>query len=126
MVGKMMQHGKVIYSPETLNSFRNHHVTSRARTKIGRSQAEFIITKYRLFQRSGLPSSSFPALIEPDITRFLHENASWSEVLKELFNISIMDTLKCATLLLRLSCQNPKYINKFSELYQLSRIHKKT
>jgi glycosyltransferase involved in cell wall biosynthesis len=114
-VGDVMRHGKVIYKHAALNRFRKHEVTSRVRVKSARSQAEFVLTKYRLFQSSGRRVSEFAPLMGSDVIRFLYEPASWLEVGKALLQISPTDTIKCMGMLLISTSVHTSYIGKFRD-----------
>jgi hypothetical protein len=116
-VGDVMKRGRVVFSHAALNRFRKHGVTSRVRVKSARSQAEFILTKYRLFCASGQPMSAFAALMASDVVRFLYEPASWLEVLKALLQVSWFDTMRFGYLFLASTCGNTGYITKFRERY---------
>ncbi len=120
-VGEVMKQGDVIFKHEALSYFRDHEVTSRARVKSARSQAEFILTKYRLFRGLKQPYTSFAELISTDAVRFLYEEASWFDVLKMLVRISLFDSIKCFTLLFISTCNNACYISKFRERYKHSK-----
>ncbi|WP_426320992.1 glycosyltransferase family 2 protein [Pseudoduganella sp. R-43] len=116
-VGDVMKHGKVVFHHGALSRFRKHAVTSRVRVKSARSQAEFILTKYRLFRGSGQPLAAFAPLIGTDVVRFLYEPASWFDVLKALLQVSWRDTFAAGGLLLLSTSKNKSYLNKFKERY---------
>jgi glycosyltransferase involved in cell wall biosynthesis len=117
-IGDVMNHGRVVFSPDTLSRFRKHEVTSRARVKSARSQAEFILTKYRMFSRAGQPIGQFATLMASDVIRFLYEPASWWEVTKALIQVSWIDSIKFTGLLFISTCKNTNIINKFKERYR--------
>jgi glycosyltransferase involved in cell wall biosynthesis len=115
-LGEVMKLGKVVFSHSTLNRFRKHEGTSRVRVKSARSQAEFILTKYRLFRGMGQPVAAFATLMGSDVIRFLYESASWRDVVKALIQVSWFDTLKFGGLFFASTCRNTTYISKFKEL----------
>ena len=117
-IGDVMQRGRVIFSPDTLSRFRKHEVTSRARVKSARSQAEFILTKYRMFRQTGQPVGQFATLMASDVIRFLYEPASWWEVIKALMQVSWIDSIKFTGLLFISTCKNTNIIHKFRERYK--------
>jgi glycosyltransferase involved in cell wall biosynthesis len=117
-IGELMKHGRVIYLRETLSRFRKHEVTSRVRVKSARSQAEFILTKYRLFTGVDQPVTAFAPLMGSDVIRFLYEPASWWEVTKALLQISFIDTVKFAGMLVVSTSRNRSFINKFKDRYK--------
>ncbi len=117
-IGDVMKHGRVIFCRDALSRFRKHDVTSRVRVKSARSQAEFILTKYRMFHGVGQPTSAFAPLMGSDVIRFLYEPASWWEVTKALLQISFIDTVKFAGLLVVSTSQNRTFINKFKDRYK--------
>lgn len=117
-IGEVMKHGRVIYLRETLSRFRKHEVTSRVRVKSARSQAEFILTKYRLFSGVDQPVIAFAPLMSSDVLRFLYEPASWWEVFIALLKISFVDTVKFSVLLVFSISRNKILINKFKERYK--------
>jgi len=117
-VGEVMKHGRVIFHHEALSRFRKHQVTSRVRVKSARSQAEFILTKYRLFRGSGQRVRAFAHLMRSDAIRFLYEPASWFDVAKAMLQTSLLDSLRCVCLLAASIPLNTGYINKFRERYK--------
>jgi glycosyltransferase involved in cell wall biosynthesis len=117
-VGEIMKQGRVIFNRTALSYFREHEVTSRVRVQSARSQAEFIITKYRLFHSANLPVSSFATIMSSDVIRFLYEPDSWFDVLKELLQVSWSDAIRVMTLLIVSTASNTAYINKFKERYK--------
>lgn len=116
-VGDVLKQGKVVFNHTTLSRFRKHEVTSRVRVKSARSQAEFILTKFRLFRGSEQPVAALATLMGPDVIRFLYEPASWLDVSKALIQVSWLDTIKFGGLLLVSTLKNTSYINKFKERY---------
>lgn len=116
-VGDVLKQGKVVFKRATLSRFRKHEVTSRVRVKSARSQAEFMLTKYRMFRGSGQPVAAFATQMGPDVIRFLYEPASWFDVGKALMQVSWLDALRLAGLLMISTSRNTAYINKFKERY---------
>lgn len=117
-VGDVLKQGKVVFKHQALSQFRKHEVTSRVRVKSARSQAEFMLTKYRLFRASGQPVTAFATLMGSDVIRFLYEPASWLEVGKALLQVSWLDTIKLGGLLLVSISRNAAYIGKFKDRYR--------
>ena len=117
-VGDVLKQGRVVFKHQALSRFRKHEVTSRVRVKSARSQAEFMLTKYRLFRASGQPVSAFATLMGSDVIRFLYEPASWLDVGKALLQVSWLDTIKLIGLLLASVSKNTSYINKFKDRYR--------
>ncbi len=117
-IGDVMKQGRVIFSHDTLSRFRKHEVTSRVRVKSARSQAEFILTKYRMFRGAGQPVAAFAPLMGSDVIRFLYEPASWWDVVKALLQVSWIDTIKFSGLLFISTCRNTTFIHKFKERYK--------
>jgi glycosyltransferase involved in cell wall biosynthesis len=117
-VGDVLKQGRVVFTHQALSRFRKHEVTSRVRVKSARSQAEFMLTKYRLFRASGQPVSAFATLIGSDVIRFLYEPASWLDVGKALLQVAWLDTIKMACLLVASTLKNTTYINKFKDRYK--------
>ena len=117
-VGDVMKQGKVVFRHKAMSRFRKHEVTSRARVKSARSQAEFILTKYRLFHGSGQPATAFARLMGSDVIRFLYEPASWLDVGKALLQVSWLDTIKVGGLLFVSTARNAAYISKFKQRYR--------
>lgn len=118
LVGDVMRHGKVVYTHQALSRFRKHESTARVRVPSARSQAEFILTKYRLFRGTGAPSSRFSDLMSSDVVRFLYEPDKWYQVVGALLRISVRDTLGFA-LRFGLSLQGRKNsLHKFVERYR--------
>lgn len=120
-VGDVMKHGNVVFSHETLSRFRKHEITSRERVKSARSQAEFILTKYRLFKGSHSPASELSALMKTDFIRFLYEPARWYEVVWALLTVSTLDTLRFAIVLFFSIAKHPRYIKEFFKRYYRAR-----
>jgi len=125
-VGEVLKLGTVIFNHTALSYFREHEITSRVRVQSARSQAEFILTKYRLFRGSNQPNSMFSKLMGSDVIRFLYEPPSWYEVTKELIKVSWLDTLRFGWLFFISTCQNKPYINKFKERYKHAKSLDKT
>ena len=123
-VGEVMKLGKVIFNHTALSYFREHEVTARVRVKSARSQAEFIITKYRLFRSSSQPVGTFANLMSTDVVRFLYEPASLIDVIKSLLQVSWFDSIRFAVLLSVSTCKNRAYIEKFRERYKHSKAQK--
>ncbi|MBC2655640.1 glycosyltransferase [Pseudomonas sp. MSSRFD41] len=117
-VGDVIKQGKVVFKHSALSQFRKHEVTSRVRVKSARSQAEFMLTKYRLFRSSGQPVALFATLIGSDVIRFLYEPASWLDVGKALLQVSWLETAKLCGLILLSTSKNTAYIGKFKERYR--------
>lgn len=117
-VGDVLQFGNVEFCAQTLSRFRKHEETSRVRVRSARSQAEFILTKYRLFRHGRLSIANFARVMGSDVVRFLYEPASWWAVLKAAVAISAVDTMGCALLLLSSIVVNPIYFAKFKERYK--------
>jgi len=121
-VGNVLRQGGAEFSASKLSRFRKHEVTSRVRVKSARSQAEFILTKYHLFKSTRLPVSAFANLMGTDMVRFLYESAGLLQVSRALVAVSLMDTLRCAALLMVSLIWNPSYISKFFARYKVAKI----
>lgn len=124
-VGDVLRQGNVEFSHAALSRFRKHEVTSRARVKSARSQAEFVLTKYHLFCRSGLITTEFTPLMASDVIRFLYEPVRWWEVMKALMEISLLDTIRCGVLMVVSTAKHPAFLKKFKQRYQHARIRRK-
>jgi glycosyltransferase involved in cell wall biosynthesis len=118
-VGYLMAQGAVAFSSKTLSHFRQHEVTSRVRVKSARSQAEFMLTKHLLFQKTGRPLREFAAVMKNDAIRFLHEPASAWEVLRALLDISPAKTLGLALALAASVAMDAQYLKKFYLRHQM-------
>ena len=117
-VGEVMTHGRVIFCHQALSRFRKHEVTSRVRVKSARSQAEFILTKAKMFSDSGQPAAQFSAVIQTDVIRFLYEPASWWDVTKALTQISWIESIRFLGLFVISTSKNVNLIKKFKERYK--------
>jgi glycosyltransferase involved in cell wall biosynthesis len=117
-IGLVMKRGRVIYRKETHSNFRSHGDTSRASVASARSQAEFIIAKYLLFAASGMPTGSLARVLSTDAVRFLHEPASWKEVLGAMFRISPLVTMRVAGSLAISLLSNRAYVDRFVSRYR--------
>jgi glycosyltransferase involved in cell wall biosynthesis len=117
-IGDVMKHGRVIYCHDTLSRFRKHEITSRVRVKSARSQAEFILSKYRMFRDADQPIAAFAPLMGSDVIRFLYEPARWWDVARALIQVSWIDTIKSGGLLLISTSRNTGFINKFKDRYK--------
>ncbi len=124
-VGMAFEHGDVEFCHRPLSRFRKHEETSRVRVQSARSQAEFILTKYHLFQRSGLPVENFAPVMSSDVVRFLYEPASWKAVVSSLFRIAPLATFGCALKLANSVIREPTYWKKFKERYAHSKTWRK-
>lgn len=118
-VGWVMREGAVVYIKKTLSYFRRHEVTSRVRVKSARSQAEFILTKYLLFRAAGRPLRDFASVMSTDAVRFLYEPAGLFDVLRALFQISVLKTLRCGASLAASLVVNGHLMKKFRQRYKL-------
>lgn len=117
-IGDVLRQGRVVFSRRALSNFRRHEETARIRVKSAFSQAEFVLTKYRLFRGTKQPAREFAPLMSTDIVRFLYEPAKLSDVLRALLKISWISTLQCAALLAVSVLMNRSYLNKFFERYK--------
>lgn len=95
-IGYVMLHGRVVFTPEHLNNFRKHEVTSRVRVKSARSQAEFVLTKFALYQVLCSDGQNLLEVLSNDAIRFLYEDASAWQVLREMLRISFRKTCSLA------------------------------
>ena len=117
-VGDVIKQGKIVFKHTALSRFRKHEITSRVRVKSARSQAEFMLTKYRLFRNSGQPVAAFATLMGSDVIRFMYEPASFLDVGKALLQVSCLDTIKLCCLILVSTLKNTAYISKFKNHYK--------
>lgn len=124
-VGEVLRYGDVEFCHKPLSRFRKHAETSRVRVQSARSQAEFILTKYKMFRRSGQGMDVFASVMSSDVVRFLYEPASWWDVLSAAIRISFIDTWKCAVFLAVSALRNPLYWEKFKERYKHSKMWSK-
>jgi glycosyltransferase involved in cell wall biosynthesis len=124
-IGDVIRQGDIEFSSMRLSRFRKHEVTSRVRVKSAQSQAEFILTKYRLFRVSGLALSEFAPLMASDVVRFLYEPAKWWEVVSALVKISFSNTISCCLIMIFSIINNPKNLKKFMQRYSHARIWRK-
>lgn len=92
--GELMLRGDVIYSPIKLNKYRKHEVTARAQVRSSRSQAEFILTKYRLYEQLNDETLDLSSIMENDCLRLIHEEEEWHVVFKEMLLISYEYSIK--------------------------------
>lgn len=118
-IGNILHFGDSIFSTQTLSNFRRHEQTARVRVKSALSQAEFILTKYLLFKSAKRPIREFADLMKTDAVRFLHEPATFFQVLSALLKISWSVTLHAILLLILSVLMNPKYIASFFERYKM-------
>ncbi len=116
-VGKILRHGDVEFSSLSLNNFREHEQTARVRVRSALSQAEFIITKFHLFKHSNLRLNSLAPLMSSDAVRFLYEPASFIDLLKALFSISIVGTFELVLLMSGSVTLNAALIGQFISRY---------
>ncbi|MFT3719039.1 glycosyltransferase family 2 protein [Pseudorhodoferax sp.] len=116
-VGNVFEHGDVEFCHRPLSRFRKHEETSRVRVQSARSQAEFILTKYCLFRRSGLPTKDFARVMSSDVVRFLYEPTSWRDVAVACLQIAPRAAVSCAFKLVISVFLNPLYWKKFKERY---------
>ena len=87
-IGRLMKLGKVAFAKDHLNNFREHGDTARASIASARSQAEYIIVKYRLHRQIQRPAKDLLKTLETDCIRFIYEPASARQVFKQLKAIS--------------------------------------
>lgn len=118
-IGWLMAQGAVIFSRETLSNFRKHEVTSRVRVKSARSQAEFLLTKYQLFRKTGKTLRAFAELLQTDLVRFLYEPARLTDVVRAMWTISPLKSLALAAKLGVSFAVAPKYPIEFYLRYRM-------
>lgn len=112
-VGQVMKYGDVEFCSSFLNSFRKHNETSRVRVDLARSQAEFILTKYRLFKISGSSNSQFLSIMGSDVVRYIHSSVPLTDILKSAIMISASDTFHFGCLFFIRLVRSPIYIKHF-------------
>jgi glycosyltransferase involved in cell wall biosynthesis len=120
-IGYLMGQGDVVFSHSALSHFRKHEVTSRVRVKSARSQAEFLLTKYLLFRKTGKPWQEFARLMQTDAIRFLYEPAGLVDVVKALLTVSPWHSLGLAFALAMSVGMDTQHIKKFYQRYQLAK-----
>ncbi len=98
-IGRVLTRGRAIFDVQTFSCFRQHAQTARERVKSARSQAEFIITKYRLHKLARKPARDLAVTLKSDATRFIYEPASWRDVFGAMWRISRTDTLRAGAML---------------------------
>lgn len=98
-VGRVLSQGNAVFTKDILNNFREHVDTARSSVKSARSQAEFVITKYRLHRLADKPLSDLAKSLEADLIRQIYEPASLWQIIREMSKISFLDTLKLAMVL---------------------------
>jgi glycosyltransferase involved in cell wall biosynthesis len=116
-IGEVLRHGDALFEYQALSYFRKHPVTARAQVKSAQSQAEFMLTKYRLFKLSGLKVSQFATVMGSDVVRFLYEPDSWATVLSKLVRLSWWNTIKMFSLMFLSLIFNRSYLSKFKGRY---------
>lgn len=112
-VGRLMTHGAVIFDPTIHSNFRRHEQTSRARTQSGQSQAEFIVTKFRLHRLAGKRPRDLAQTLRLDATRFIYEPASGWSVFRAMWRLSWVDTLRIGVTLLYSLAFHRRYLASF-------------
>lgn len=98
-VGRVLTQGNAIFDVQSLSCFRQHAQTARERVKSARSQAEFIITKYRLHKLARKRPRDLAVTLKADATRFIYEPASARQVLGGMWRISKLDTIRAGATL---------------------------
>ena len=114
-IGYLMSFGGVEFSSKHLSRFRQHEVTARSRVNSARSQAEFFITKYRLYRLIQDRKTNFADFFSSDVVRFIYEPASPYQVVSQLFKISVRDTLGIGLGMLFSVVANPALFRAFLE-----------
>ena len=123
-IGQLMRHGQVVYCKRTLSNFRKHENTARVRVKSGRSQAEFMLTKYLLFRETGKPLRGLATTMASDVIRFLHEPAKWYDVVKVMFKISPKASLRFGIVFLASLLMNGFLLKEFYQRYKRAKGNK--
>lgn len=98
-IGRVLTRGRAIFDVQPLNYFRQHAVTSRERVKSARSQAEFIMTKYRLHKLARKRARDLAVTLKTDATRFIYEPASGRSIVRAMMRISVLDTVRICAML---------------------------
>lgn len=112
-VGQVIIQGRVLFDKNTLSQFRHHEETARVRVKSAMSQAEFIITKSKLFKLTGFPTKSFASVMGVDVIRHLYDPAKGIDVIKAMLKISPLETTKFAFNFGWSVIRNPDLIKKY-------------
>jgi glycosyltransferase involved in cell wall biosynthesis len=113
-IGKVLQHGDVVFSKLALNNFRRHEQTARVRVKPAAEWAEYFITVYLLFREANLPIREFPRVMVPFGHHFRSVPAKQiGDSLRALFAISWTDTFRGILLLTSSMLINPKDLKIF-------------
>ena len=105
-VGELLRYGDVAFTPDHLSNFRSHVATARAGVRVSRSEAEFILTKFRLHMLSGKKVKFLAQTLHSDCVRFLHEEPSAFKVLRDMVRVSLLDTLRLIPLFGYALCRN--------------------
>lgn len=93
-IGRVLRHGRAIFDVQPRSHFRKHADTARERVNSARSQAEFVITKYRLHRLAGKRARDLAVTLKADATRFIYEPASAWQVLRAMAGVSLSDTVR--------------------------------
>ena len=112
-VGRVLTEGRAIFDVQLLSYFRQHAVTARERVKSARSQAEFVITKYRLHKLARKRARDLAETLRTDATRFIYEPASAYAVLRAMLQISWLDTIRASVALSWSMLFHRRYWSKF-------------
>ncbi len=110
-VGKLLKKGLVAFSPKHLNNFRCHCETARNNIDSVREQAEFLLTKFQLFNNSKGKKKNFIQVIKSDIERFRSRADTFGSILKMMWKISRRQTLRflvCSGVLCNFKCKEEK------------------
>lgn len=107
-VGELLRRGDAAFTPDCLSNFRSHVATARAGVRVSRSQAEFILTKFRLHMLSGKTVNGLAHTLHSDCIRFLHEDAPALKVFRDMMRVSPLDTLRLIPLFSYALARNPR------------------
>ena len=94
LIGNVLQHGNVMFSTHTLNNFRRHEQTARARVNSPSAHAEYILTKYQLFRNADRPLHEYARFLDPAQESLGSDTIQLDATLKRLLEISKIDTIR--------------------------------
>lgn len=112
-IGRVLTMGRAVFDANAHSNFRKHAQTARERVKSAQSQAEFVMTKYRLHKLARKPARDLAVTLKTDATRFIYEPASAWQVFRAMMRISRLDTLRVGAALSWSMLFHREYWSKF-------------
>ena len=120
--GRLAAQGEVLFSPRTDNNFRQHQTTSRVRTKLERTCAEYTRAISMIGDLPGVAQENLIASLERTAHMFLHERGSVLELARASLRFGPGHCLTLAGRVLSSLTERPDLRHRLREYLSVRRI----